>query len=415
MSWLFSRVLVEGFSAGTCSAGGPCARSSGSPMPQAFSSHGKMTGFSRLSRFGMTCEALTDSHGEGLLTWFRAGFRARTSPARAKGPESTGSEAGCGERWRGSLARFDRASCSWRTHQCSLFEGEFESLRTWPRWAMWDETGCWELGTPGHLTSEIGSGSSAGPAAMFPTPDTGMSPKGHGARGGKPGNGRQSGASLTAMAKHAMWPTPRASENDQGRGADAMSDGLSSWKAQGRGATLTTAVKQAMKPTGERAPRMVPTRRGDQLRLETSEEYWSRQPAPVASGEMWPTPRASAAGPDFAKLERSGTGISLATAVALNRMFPTPMASEARQGFQNRHNGKKGTQESLTTVIQGGKAEDVGGALNPVWVEWLMGWPLGWTDLRPLEMDRFRQWRRSHGGCCGEETLRWGDGETLRQ
>jgi len=29
-----------------------------------------------------------------------------------------------------------------------------------------------------------------------------------------------------------------------------------------------------------------------------------------------------------------------------------------------------------------------GGHLNPMWVEWLMGWPLGWTDLKPLEMDK---------------------------
>jgi hypothetical protein len=29
-----------------------------------------------------------------------------------------------------------------------------------------------------------------------------------------------------------------------------------------------------------------------------------------------------------------------------------------------------------------------GGKLNPEWVEWLMGWPLGWTDLKPLEMDK---------------------------
>ena len=26
--------------------------------------------------------------------------------------------------------------------------------------------------------------------------------------------------------------------------------------------------------------------------------------------------------------------------------------------------------------------------LNPNWTEWLMGWPIGWTDLKPLEMDR---------------------------
>ena len=28
------------------------------------------------------------------------------------------------------------------------------------------------------------------------------------------------------------------------------------------------------------------------------------------------------------------------------------------------------------------------GSLNPTWVEWLMGWPLGWTDLKPLVMDK---------------------------
>jgi hypothetical protein len=28
------------------------------------------------------------------------------------------------------------------------------------------------------------------------------------------------------------------------------------------------------------------------------------------------------------------------------------------------------------------------GALNPTWVEWLMGWPLEWTDLKPLATDK---------------------------
>jgi len=30
------------------------------------------------------------------------------------------------------------------------------------------------------------------------------------------------------------------------------------------------------------------------------------------------------------------------------------------------------------------------GQLNPPWVEWLMGWPIGWTDLKPLATDKFR-------------------------
>ena len=36
------------------------------------------------------------------------------------------------------------------------------------------------------------------------------------------------------------------------------------------------------------------------------------------------------------------------------------------------------------------------GELNPKYVEWLMGWPLGWTDLKPLEMDRFQPWLEKH-------------------
>jgi len=34
----------------------------------------------------------------------------------------------------------------------------------------------------------------------------------------------------------------------------------------------------------------------------------------------------------------------------------------------------------------------------PKWVEKLMGWPIGWTDLDVLAMDKFRQWQHSHGG-----------------
>jgi hypothetical protein len=41
--------------------------------------------------------------------------------------------------------------------------------------------------------------------------------------------------------------------------------------------------------------------------------------------------------------------------------------------------------------------EKVGGKLNPMWVEWLMGWPLGWTDLKPLEMDKSLYAQQQHG------------------
>lgn len=43
--------------------------------------------------------------------------------------------------------------------------------------------------------------------------------------------------------------------------------------------------------------------------------------------------------------------------------------------------------------------EQPGGLLNPAWVEWLIGWPIGWTDLKPLETGRFQEWQQQHLIC----------------
>jgi hypothetical protein len=51
---------------------------------------------------------------------------------------------------------------------------------------------------------------------------------------------------------------------------------------------------------------------------------------------------------------------------------------------------------NLETVMAHSDPTTVGGKLNPMWVEWLMGWPLGWTDLKPLETDRFLLWQQQH-------------------
>jgi hypothetical protein len=38
-----------------------------------------------------------------------------------------------------------------------------------------------------------------------------------------------------------------------------------------------------------------------------------------------------------------------------------------------------------------------GGYPNPMFTEWLMGWPIKWTDLQPLETGRYQAWLHSHG------------------
>jgi len=104
---------------------------------------------------------------------------------------------------------------------------------------------------------------------------------------------------------------------------------------------------------------------------------------------LWRTPDAHGGrGPSSEKrmkmkLEKK-MPISLNDQVAhSNLMWPTPAAHEGRLGYQRRDTGKKGTQKSLTTIVidtEGGR-EKTTGQLNPTWVEWLMGYPKGWTDL----------------------------------
>lgn len=87
------------------------------------------------------------------------------------------------------------------------------------------------------------------------------------------------------------------------------------------------------------------------------------------------------------------SGWGLASAVNL---WPTPNASDSNkwsnQSLADRK--AKGQQVRLNAAVspQGG----AGGQLNPEWVEWLMGWPIGWTELKPLAMDRFREWQQQH-------------------
>jgi len=102
--------------------------------------------------------------------------------------------------------------------------------------------------------------------------------------------------------------------------------------------------------------------------------------------KLWPMPKSSAAGPDFAKMDRSATGISLQTAVA---MLPMPTAMDYKAGATDTIG-----HQSLAAEINRQKAEPTpgSGSLNPDWVELLMGWPLGWTDVS-LECEaEFRGW-----------------------
>ena len=184
MSWLFSRALVAEYSAASCSGGEPSAPLSANPMPQAYLPSDRTTDFCRPSRFGMTFAPLTDDLGEGLLTWFLAGFRARTSVPQEWARDSKASDPDSGWKWRESLAKYDPASCSWRTRQCSLLGGLVEFSETWPRWGSMRDGEFLALETLAPRTNAKGCG-------LLPTPTKSWGRRGHGVSNNKD-NGRYS-------------------------------------------------------------------------------------------------------------------------------------------------------------------------------------------------------------------------------
>jgi hypothetical protein len=118
---------------------------------------------------------------------------------------------------------------------------------------------------------------------------------------------------------------------------------------------------------------------------ETSEEP---EKSTTGSMAMFPTPtahlghRRSCPSPEHAARRYAQGRRNLEDAVALS--FRTPMSADAR-GSSGR--AKDGKQMQL--------ADQVGGSLNPTWVEWLMGFPLGWTSSALWETRLSRTSRKS--------------------
>jgi hypothetical protein len=242
----------------------------------------------------MTFKHLTADYGVELLTLCLEDFRVKTSQSQEKEMDLTESDQECGEKWQGSFTRYDRDSCSWKTHQCSFLEDLTEFSETWPRWGLMRGGECWERQALEQTTNEKESG-------LWRTPDTGAGGTSGLLKQGKTHreNGQPIQIRLVDQVNNPhLWPTPRS--------CSAMA------------ATIT--------PESAWNPKRNPN-------LET-----------IVGQRLWPTPVAR-------MWKDSGCPSEY-------RRNEVPLAAQ------------------------------VGGQLNPTWVEWLMGWPLGWTDLKPLGMDK---------------------------
>jgi len=150
------------------------------------------------------------------------------------------------------------------------------------------------------------------------------------------------------LAEGQMWPTPNASD----------------WKNR------DTSTQRACLP---RAVRMWPTPRsheaGDWQRDSKGRKL--RRLTLTGAVKMWPTPNATDGEKAPKTFARGNPSLPMAATIA--EMYPTPTASDAAGG----------PAYSKPPSLEGGFSlkEITPGPLNPAWVEWLMGFPLGWTDL----------------------------------
>ena len=175
MSWLISKTLMNSLCsqeqevaslAGNFSDGEPSVPLNGNNTQQAYCAPDKMTGFSRLSRFGMTYKPLTEHRGEELLTLYLAAFPVRTFPSLDEEQGLTENNRQCGITWRGWLAKFDPDSYSWKTAQCSFIEESGECLETFPVSGMTRSGLLWEQTRSERPTKGTERG-------LWRTPDTG--------------------------------------------------------------------------------------------------------------------------------------------------------------------------------------------------------------------------------------------------
>ncbi len=140
----------------------------------------------------------------------------------------------------------------------------------------------------------------------------------------------------------------------------------------------------------------------------------------LADQVRWPTPQAYSHGPDS-----NPPGITKLD-IEVRGMWPTPQAHDTSPGnparvgrFGTKHGGRNLNDEVVYRTPQARDGDQrgpssperrqeqghsvslhdqVGGQLNPTWVEWLMGFPLGFTDLGDSATPSSRKSRSTSGG-----------------
>ena len=123
---------------------------------------------------------------------------------------------------------------------------------------------------------------------------------------------------------------------------------------------------------------------------------------PAAKSATGPTPTAHAAKPVCMEKARDGLNYAVERGKTKSHLYPT-VGTQTMGGCSGSFAKLKELEEigrqtpeerrAMSSHLTGGKDPDTSncGMLNPDWVEWLMGWPIWWTDVN---------FRNADGGQC---------------
>ena len=289
-----------------------------------------MDGFQGCECMRSTSENLTHPNTPAEWIASQAASLARIFQPLEKDQELPVSGQDSGQNLPASFGWYDPDSHSLKTAQCSLFEDSMLSLRTLPRSGSMRNGMLYPRPKLEPRISESESG-------LWPTIRST-----DGERGGR-------GDLIQAVrgnpnSHYRLWPTPQAhktTESGEIVNADGTPwDGLGKPHSKTTGRPITTALADVV--------------------------------------AMWPTPIATdwkdgcGKTGDRAPEKAAKAGLKLGEAV---KMWPTPCTRDHKgESGKGRQERRGNPQATLCNAV-----EKAGGSLNPTWVEWLMGWPLGYT------------------------------------
>ena len=192
-----------------------------------------------------------------------------------------------------------------------------------------------------------------------------------------------------------LWPTPRVSDTEGGivQNVEYENGSFSRLNADGVrwGVKLKDAVNHVEK-------QQWPTPRARDYKDGASTNSYNYGMTLGRAAATWPTPTASPSGmyaesdETTEKRPKSDNFITLARAVnhLEKQQWPTPTAREGKDGTAEACKNVP-TNGLLGRTIHEGQNQPTA-ALNPDWVEWLMGVPIGWSSPEPLPEGAWEEW-----------------------